>query len=148
MSQTRVPCHGCKRTFTPSGLSQHLARSHDPSCRARYAIASTQSPTTFQTVVDPVLASNSRNENGEVAEATVLKRCMRDSLTCHFQAVLIPLTLHFPTHQSVQWQQTCMKTTTMKMLLGPSTANLKTPLTASTPRMLIFLKLYFKNLIP
>ena len=48
MNIVQVPCPGCKKLFSPRGLSQHLSRTQCAHCRVVHAAL--QTPTVLQTM--------------------------------------------------------------------------------------------------
>jgi hypothetical protein len=46
MSSVQIQCHGCNKSFTPRGLSQHVSRTPHPRCRAVYTASQLPSVST------------------------------------------------------------------------------------------------------
>jgi hypothetical protein len=46
MSSIQIQCHGCDKSFTPRGLSQHVSRTPHPRCRAVYTASQLPSVST------------------------------------------------------------------------------------------------------
>jgi hypothetical protein len=73
MLTSLIKCHGCSRSFTPRGLSQHVSKTHDPRCQKALAVSQAPAaPSSIKTAITPrLLDPNNASYGAEYGQADV-----------------------------------------------------------------------------